>query len=270
MSPAERVTAAELAVIGRRLSERELAVIETLSRWKLATATQLEQLHFNNYKTALTGARAARRTLERMTDQRLLVRLDRRIGGVRAGSAAFIYALGPLAHRMLEGHSRRRWKEPSFPFVAHTIAITQLATQLQTETPGGCEVLELEPEPECWRTFTSGHGTAEILKPDLAVVTADPDFESPWFVEIDLGTESSTAISRKANRYCRYFETGIEQHERQVFPRVLFVADTPRRAGIITTALERTRRAELFTVCTNDEALTVLFGTETQNGGSDE
>lgn len=267
MSPAERVTAAELAVIGRRLSERELGVVETLSRWKLATAIQLERLHFADYKTALTGARAARRTLERMTDQRLLVRLERRIGGVRAGSAAFIYGLGPLAHRMLEGHSRRRWKEPSFPFVAHTVAITELATQLQTDTPVGSEVLELEPEPDCWRTFTSGHGTAEILKPDLAVVTADAEFETAWFVEIDLGTESSTAIARKANRYIRYFNTGIEQHHHDVFPRVLFVADTERRAGIITTALNTTRRSELFTVCTNPDALPTLFAAETGGWG---
>lgn len=266
MSPAERVTAAELAVIGRRLSERELAVIETLSRFKLATAIQLERLHFHGYRTALTGARAARRTLARMTEQRLLIRLDRQIGGVRAGSASFIYALGPLAHRMLEGHSRRRWREPSFPFVAHTLAITELATQLLTHPPDTSEVLELEPEPDCWRTSISGHGTPEILKPDMAVVTADAVSEFRWFVEIDLGTESSTAISRKAARYVRYFDTGIEQHHHDIFPSVLFVADTDRRAGIIAIALERSRRPELFEICTNDEADDRLFG---RGGGSD-
>ncbi len=260
MSPAERVTAAELALMGRRLSERELGVIETLSRFRLATAIQLERLHFANYRTSLTGARAARRTLARMTEQRLLVRLERRIGGVRAGSASFIYALGPLAHRMFEGHSRRRWREPSFPFVVHTIAITELATRLTALTPEGREVLELESEPDCWRTFSSGHGTQEVLKPDLAVVTADAVSEFRWFIEIDLGTESSTAIGRKAARYVRYFETGIEQHRHDVFPRVLFVADTERRASIIATALDRGQRPELFEVCTNDQAHGRLFG----------
>lgn len=267
MSPAERVTAAELAVLGRRLGDREMAVIETLYRSKLATATQLQRLHFTNYATALTGARAARRTLAHMTDQRLLIRLDRRIGGVRAGSASYIYALGPLAHRMLDGHSRRRWREPSHLFVAHTIAITEVATQLATETPSGCELLELEPEPECWRTFTSGHGTPEVLKPDLAVVTADEVSEFRWFIEIDLGTESGTAIARKAARYRRYHDTGIEQHEHDVFPKVLFVADTDSRAGIIGRTLQRSRRSELFEVCTNNDALPTLY--RIRNEGDD-
>lgn len=270
MSPADRVTGAELAVLGRRLGERELGVIETLCRFKLATATQLQRLDFANYATALTGARAARRTLARMTKQRLLVRLDRRVGGVRAGSASYIYALGPLAHRMRDGHSRRRWREPSHPFVAHTIAITELATQLTTEIPTGCELLELEPEPSCWRTFTSGHGTVEVLKPDLAAVTADAVSEFRWFIEIDLGTEAGTAIARKAARYRRYHDTGIQQHDHEVFPKVLFVADTERRADIIDRTLTRSRRPELFEVCTNSTALPTLWGHRVQIGGGDE
>ena len=171
---------------------------------------------------------------------------------------------------MLQGHSRRRWREPSHPFVAHTLAITELATQLTTDSPDGCEVLGLDSEPDCWQTFTSGHGTQDILKPDLAVVAADAVSEFRWFVEIDLGTESSTAIARKAARYIRYFDTGIEQHRHDVFPRVLFVADTERRAGIITSALERSRRPELFQVRTNDRALETLFGLDGETGGGDE
>ena len=49
------------------------------------------------------------------------------------------------------------------------------------------ELLQLEPEPSCWRTFTGPGGQVATLKPDLLAVTADPTIETHSFIEVDLG-----------------------------------------------------------------------------------
>src|ERR1700682_4418500 len=80
---------------------------------------------------ASRAARTARRVLERRVDDRLLVRLDRRVGVVRAGSASFVYGLGPVGQRVLGfGGPRRRFREPTSTFVVHTLAITELVVEL--------------------------------------------------------------------------------------------------------------------------------------------
>ena len=78
------------------LSERDLAILRSARDLDFLSTKQLERLHFPaTTHTALGAVRSCRRVLPRLIERRCLIRLERRIGGVRAGSASFVYGLGP-------------------------------------------------------------------------------------------------------------------------------------------------------------------------------
>ena len=259
---AGRATAARCR---HRLSHRELAVLASVNSFRYLSARQIEELHFFDHATPLTGARTCRRVLERLTRAGVLWRLERRIGGVRAGSASFVYALGPLGHRVLDdgvgGRVRRR--EPSLEFLDHTLAIAQIAVGLQRlARRGSISHVAIEPEPSCWRRFTAGLEGAQTLKPDLSVSLKAGDYEYHWFVEVDLSTHSAAAVVRKCRVYHSYWATSIEQERLDLFPKVLFVAPVARRASLLerTIASAPHLNAELFAVTTSAGAVECLTG----------
>lgn len=243
----------QLARLDAETSDRERAVVASVAELRLLSARQIERLHFTEpTATALSRARSARRTLERLVRERLLVRLERRIGGVRAGSAAFVYALGPLGQRLIaQPGARRRHREPSAQFVTHTLAVSELYVRLHEAARAKTLKLlsPIEAEPRCWRALP-GYGGRAWLKPDLAVHLAAGAYEYRWFVEVDLGTEHRPALVRKCQAYERYYHAGVEQTVHGVFPRVLWVAPDEARAQRIQEAVERTPQlsAGLFLV----------------------
>lgn len=257
----------QLAVLLSELSERDKAVLNSVGQLRLATTRQLERLHFavgSPHATALTAARTARRTLERLVRHRLLIRLERRIGGVRAGSASFIYSLGPVGERVLaEPGPRRRFREPSALFLAHTLAASELYVRLhEAARAHELELLsDIQTEPRCWRSIVVAEGRS-LLKPDLFVITGTDEFEFRWFVEVDLGTEHAPALIRKCRIYEAYYRSGIEQAEHGVFPRVLWVALDDLRAEQLRSDIKRRNDLtdELFIVTTEAQAVTVLAG----------
>jgi hypothetical protein len=262
---AQRLGRRGLERLRNRLSDRDLAILRNVDAFRLLTTRQIEAFHFHDHATTLTGARSARRVLERLTRDRVLVRLERRIGGVRAGSASYIYAVGPAGHRILHDDSSRRWREPSETFVTHTLTVADLVIALtQRDRAGEAELVEYGTEPGCWRDFPRPMAGTQTLKPDLVVVTATEESELRWFVEIDLATESGPAIVRKCRTYHAYWQSGIEQDRHDVFPKVLWVADTTRRAGLIRRAITKARSLHrpLFDVTTADKAIAVLAGGE--------
>lgn len=245
------------------LSARDLAIVRTVEQLRFLTALQLEALHFEGHASTTTAARACRRTLERLFRQRVLVRLERRIGGLRAGSASFVYALGPVGERLVRSDlnlaTRRRFREPSVTFLDHTLAISQLVVQLTRGQGPGLELLKLEPEPTSWRPYQDGHGTPRTLKPDLGVVLRCGDYDDHWFIEVDRSTASLPAVIVKCQQYLSYYKTGIEQHQTGVFPRVLWIAPTTKRAQAIERSIsEASLPADLFSVTTTDDALSLL------------
>lgn len=86
-----------------QLSTRDLDIINKVSDLRLMSGRQIEVLYFagEDHLSALSAARSCRRVLAGLTLDRLLVRLDRRVGGVRAGSGSYLYAIGPVGHRIL-------------------------------------------------------------------------------------------------------------------------------------------------------------------------
>jgi hypothetical protein len=255
MSP----TAATLLL--SRLSERDLAILQSLQSFRLLTTAQIRRLHFAiGHATAAAAAGAVMRVLTRLEERKLVTRLGRRIGGVRAGSSGITWQLGSAGERLLRtmhGEAkRRRYVEPSPAFTAHTLAVAELAVGLrELENQGSIELLTVDPEPSCWRSFMGLHGVVEWLRPDLYVVTASSDFEDHWFCEVDLASEHPPVVVRKAKLYQRYAATGAHQADHGLFPAVIWVVPCVVRQQALQAALaaDRSLQSGLFQVITTDQ-----------------
>lgn len=235
------VTRRRLLELEQSLSARDRAILSSLRQLRVATAHQLERLHFVD----ATG-RHRRRALEALEQARLIVRLPRRIGGVRAGSAGSVFALdlagqrltdqrGPAGGRRLE----RPWA-PGLSFLAHSLAVSELFVRLvEAHRLGQLELLDFHAEPACWRRFQTLAGGWATLKPDAALRLGAGAYEDHWFIEVDRGTEAAATIDRKANLYRSYWQSGREQAAHGVFPQVLWLVPDEPRAELLTTVLGR-------------------------------
>ena len=107
------------------LTQREFDILRSVDRFRYLTALQIEALHFRGHATTETAARMRRRVLERLSAAKLLLKLDRQIGGVRAGSSSFVYQVAPLGYRVVHDHATMsgRVSEPSTTFLDHTLAV---------------------------------------------------------------------------------------------------------------------------------------------------
>lgn len=241
------VTADGVARMRSKLGERDMAVLRSLGRFRLMQTHQLQRLHFSDHTTLDSGARVTRRVLKRLHTRDLVLRLDRRIGGIRAGSAGLVHALSPLGHRVIGTTSRRRRKEPSLGFVAHTLATTEIASLVvERSALGVFDVLGFDPEPYCWRRYDG-----RVLKPDLFLRVADQRTELNWFIETDQGTEAAGTLRRKVADYETYWRSGVEQEREGVFPKVVFVVpDEPRRDHLVRVIAESATTPQLFEAVT--------------------
>lgn len=255
------LTSQQLAEVIDRLSERDLAVLETLQRVRLASASQLGRLHFS-----ATTSQVRRRALLSLDNRRLVVRMDRQIGGIKSGSSGYLYELSDVGQRVLNtssGVPRRRPKSTGLAFVRHALAVTEIYVRLvEASRLGHIELLEFEAEPQCWRSFPGRGGGRTVLKPDAFVRIGSGDFEDSWMVEVDLATESPATITAKLDVYRAYWSSGIEQADRGVFPRVLWTVPNLRRAEVITDRCSR-QPAEawsLFMVTLFEDAVALMAG----------
>lgn len=260
-----RVGHLQLHELRQRLGEREFAVIHQVGELRLMSGRQIEAIHFpvQEHASSETAARLCRRLLSRLVEERILVRLPRQVGGIRAGSRAFVYGLGPVGHRLLyDDGSRLRVYEPGELFVHHQLAVSQLVIDLTlAERRGELELLSVEGEPACWRKVPAvGRLT---LRPDLFLALGVGEFEYRWFVELDRDTHRAPALLRKARLYESYYRSGIEQATHGVSPRVLWVTPDERRAARLRTLLESGDfTTGLMVVTTAEAALRVLAGGE--------
>jgi hypothetical protein len=264
-----RVTEAHVASLADTLSPREHAIVATLDRLRIASATQLSRLHFIDAGTPRTAARRTRRTLHRLVSRRVILRLDRRIGGPGAGSADYVYALDVAGQRLASAcgpaggaRIRRPWT-PGVSFLRHGLAVSELYVRLwEAEIAGGLDLLDFDAEPLCWRTFTGIGGARLALKPDAFLRLGIGDYEAFYFIEVDRATQSRPAITRKLTRYRRYHQTGREQKRFGVFPKVLLLVPSERRKAALVdlAAAQPAASWELFQVARYDHAVAVLTG----------
>lgn len=268
MNPADVLTLTE------QLTDRDVAILRILRAHRLATTTQLQRWQFtaaqpDGFADRKTALRVAQRALRRLEKHRLVARLYQRIGGVRRGSDSTVWQLDVRGDRLLsvlDGDKRRRYVEPRKAFIAHTIAVTELATRLtEAKATGRLEAVSLIGEPTNWKRFTGLHGRIEILKPDLQAVTAFGDFEDHWLFELDRATEHPSVVVRKAQIYQRYASGGAYQASHDIFPAVLWVVPDAARQHALERALRGARHldAEVHRVITDEDFLpTVLAGSQ--------
>jgi Replication-relaxation len=259
--------ARQVAQLAGSLTERDWQLLRQVAVLRFVSGLQLTRLCFGDSPSAAANARAARRALLRLTGLGLLERLPRPIGGVRAGSAGFVYRLGPLGHRLviLRGwqpeRRRRRSRLPGSLFVRHALAVAELHARLtESERSRSFELLELAAEPSCWRGYDGLGGQLVMLKPDSYVRLGIGRYEDSYFIEVDRGTEGTRAIGRQLERYVAYHATGREQAERGVFPRTLWLSTAAERVAGIEAAVQQLPERELFAVAAFDEALPVMLG----------
>ncbi len=254
--------------VSRDCSAREWAVLQDLARVRLLTGRHVQRLHLSE-GSPLTQARRTRSLLQRMTEAGLLHRLERRIGGVYAGSSGYVYGLSTAGQRLANKRGpaggvrlRKPW-EPSSQFTDHVLAVSELYVQLrEAEAAGQLELLDFQSEPACWRYWTGLGGERQVLKPDAFISIASGDYEYRSFVEVDRSTESSTVIRRKATAYVSYWQNGSEQARHGIFPAVVWLVPDDHRKQQVIEALARlpAESWQLFRVALNHNAIGALSG----------
>jgi hypothetical protein len=245
---------------GLELSARDRQVLQATADLRLITGGQLMRLVFRAPAATSHNARIARRCLQRLTATGLLWRLERRVGGIRAGSSSYVYALSPAGGRALgEATSRGRSREPSLTFQDHTLTVSEIYVQLfEHHYLHPFEELVVETEPSCWRSLDDGSGG--ILKPDLLVTAITPDEERWLYIEVDRGTEHIAAIQRKVALYRAHQRSGREQARLGGFPAVLWLVPNQHRATQLRRYLEPANREQrgLHTVAIEGDVIKQL------------
>jgi hypothetical protein len=235
------ITPPRLAQLRWTLSPNEWAVLHDVATMRLAQATDLEAL--DALRSPQT-VRQFRRLLKRLADQGVLFRLERSIGGRRAGSGGFVYGLGITGQRLLsaEGeqpNARRPWT-PRPSWLNHALSVGRLFVILrQAEASDALKLLRFHPEPSAWRSFVGPHGGTTVLKPDAYVELGVGSYNDSFFVEVDCGTESPATLSRKFGIYRQYWQSGSEQAAYGVFPRVLWLTPTERRKQVLVKVAQQ-------------------------------
>lgn len=266
-----RVSQGQLVALAGALPARERDLVQLVARLRLLSHAQLAALLAPDDGATTPGspARTARRVLARLTARGILARLERRVGGVRAGSAGYVYYLGPVGQRLVaywegRGLVRGRFRpEPGGRYVRHRLAVSELYVQLRLADRGGeLDLLRFAAEPDCWRRWLDSFGGTAVLKPDAFVRVGVGAYEDRCFVEVDLATESRSVIADKLRRYLDYFRSGHEQAAHGVFPRVVWLTNSETRRAVLVGVVGRlpAEHWSLFTVALVDRALGALSG----------
>ncbi|MDQ1743469.1 MAG: hypothetical protein QOE23_1808 [Pseudonocardiales bacterium] len=252
--PDGRLSRGQAERVARSLGDRDRAILDSVAAHRLLTTVQIERFHFMGHQSPEAAARICRRVLHRLHELRVIEHLDRRVGGVRAGSASYVWRVGLIGDRLLRtdpDQPRARRKEPSLRWLEHCLAIADTHLMLRDlTTSAAIELLQVQTEPACWRTAASFGD--RILKPDLLAVTAAGDYEDHWYIEVDRATESLPTLLRKCAQYEDYRRTGTEQQEHGVFPLVVWIVPDDIRAGKLRAAITASRSldSDLYRICT--------------------
>jgi hypothetical protein len=260
-----------------RLTDRDLAILDDLDAYRLLGTRHIQRLHFTDgHQSAGAAMRACTRVLARLRDVGAVAFLpQRRVGGISKGSSGLVWFLGPAGERLQRDRrgrtARRRYGEPSRHFVNHTLAVADLAVRLVEleRSHEAFEIVSLRAEPDSWQTYLSGHGVRQWLKPDLALIAVNGEFEDHWFIEVDLDTEHVPVLLRQCAAYHSYRASGQHQAAHDLFPAVLWVTPTSARAESIRRAIHNTPTfaADAYRVCIVSDFIATVLGTEELGSG---
>jgi hypothetical protein len=231
-----RVRQRHVEWVADRLGERDRTILDTVNRLRLVTGRQIERLHFADVSLSVR-ARVRRRVLARLVVWRVLLTLERRIGGVRAGSSGLVFALDSAGQRLAWSASGtvRRPELPGLPFVTHQLAVSELYAGL-VELAGteGFTVSDFTTEPACWWP----NGVGGWLKPDAYLSLTAGDVTDAWWIEQDMATEHLPTMRRKLRAYLDFAARG-QVGPTGVMPRVLVCVPDSSRQDAIAGAIVR-------------------------------
>jgi len=266
MSMSPYFTKQRLEELTRSLSERDRHVLESLKKCRYLTTLQIAMLYCGQSVNRRSAVRAANRCLTKLKNAGLICALQRRIGGVRAGSGSYVWTLTSGGFRLLCLESgakklRKQFREPSQHFLEHTLIISEAYLQLtQICAAHNMTLSRIQFEPDCWRQY-SERGKAVILKPDLYAVTRGGDYEDCWFLEIDRATETPERVVEKCERYIQYLRSGAEQKQTGIFPYVVWIVPDEKRKNSLTAHIAKTyAHGSIFLVILPDELETLIVG----------
>jgi hypothetical protein len=241
MSRDRRVTGAGAERVLDGLSDRDQRIVGELARLRVMTAAQLQRLCFQD----LGGQhrdRSRRRVLARLVDLGVLSTMERRIGGVRAGSSGLVFVLDVLGQRLatlldratLDSPQRtRRPGTVTERFLLHSLAVSELYLQLREATAAGAvELLGFASEPASWWTDSQGR----LIKPDASLTLATATVADDWAIEVDRATESLPTVRAKLATYVELLEQG-DTGPNGALPRVLVTVPEAARQQAVATVI---------------------------------
>lgn len=204
-----RVRLAHVERLLGTLSPRDIGVLETLTRIRIASGSQLERLHFHTLRPRSRSVKRGQ-VLKRLVDARALIPIERRIGAAGGGSDKQCYALDSAGLRVLRlrAHANgvapiRRPRVPGDRFVSHALAVTELYVKLiELSRLGGFQLTAFQVEPR-WPDGIGGR-----LAPDAYVQLEHGGEHYSWWYEADLGTESLPTVQTKLAAYVDFVQRG--------------------------------------------------------------
>ncbi len=255
-----------LAALDSRLSRRERAAVSILLEMRFLSTAQLERWVFVG-ATPLARARASRRGVAKLVELGVVRHLERRIGGVRAGSAGHINVLTALGLRLAAAHGwitpeqARRTREPGTQFVQHHLAVAETHLRvLEARARGELELLGRQAEPAAWREFTAPDGCQVTLKPDACFTIGPKSRATTWLLEVDRATVGGSTLERKLSIYVDFSRSGQALAARGATTKVLWLVPDRRRLDQLQQAFGCTPAAArpLFRAAIFDELIAVL------------
>jgi len=247
------VTVARLDAVRELLSERDWAILRDVAALRLVTGRQLERLHFAELADASRPV-VRRRVLGRLVGTRVVGALERRVGGVRAGSDGLIYCLDVAGQRLLK--TARRGGPPGARFVRHVLAVAEVYVSLvESARTGKLRLDVFQAEPLSW--WPDGQGG--LIKPDAYAAVSTPDHTDYWWIEVDLATENEPTLARKLRTYFDFWQGGQLGPE-GFMPRVLVtVPDSKRYSVLVRLICQLPADSEkLFVVAVAEDVIPVI------------
>jgi hypothetical protein len=263
MSGPARLTTARLRQLAAELPDRYTEPVLHLSRARALSGGQLDRLLRQPDTAPRTAERARQRAMTHLCHLGLAATLDRRIGGIRAGSAGYVHVLTPAGHKLaalLTGQQPprriRHSRAPGAMFIHHALDIAEIYVQLTEKSRSdSIRVAAFITEPASW-----WRASGIVLRPDAYTRLATPTHRDCWWLEIDRDTESAPRLRDKLRDYTDHADSGGTGPD-GVLPRVVFTVPDEKRAAAIRAAIAAAPGADtgFITVATHREAASLLL-----------
>lgn len=237
-----------------QLTERDIAIVEGVHRFRVLRQDQIQQLYFGPRNKS-----GAQRRLERLYDHGFL---ERRFLPVMVGRSPTLYVLDRRGAELLRaerGYDKLVWygssKQLRTDFLEHTLAINDVLVAVTL----ACR--QLGYELETWHTESqlkaridrvtvytaSGRRESVPVVPDSFFTVIAHGRRYPFFLELDRGTMTLARFKIKVQGYTAYYRSGAYQERYGLRSmRVLTVTLGEERLAHLKAATEGAGGREWF------------------------